>query len=239
VVSSVLQFNYRLFQEINALAGSHPPLDALMIFGASWLIFCWPLLLLMVWGVPLAWRKRPPRSGEAEILRERRALVLWVAFACLLAYGLNLLLEHVLFEPRPFIGHRVHLLITHAADASFPSDHAAWSFAVVGMLLFALLPFASALPRKRPGVAPRSSLAPLLVPGLLLLASLLIACLIGVARIYVGVHYPGDILGGALDGLIAALLITLLRWWLRQPTNAVLRFAHVIRVSAKCRGGCM
>ncbi len=231
MVSHVLQLNYHLFQAINAPAGSHPPVDALMIFGASWLIFCWPLLLLMVWGLPLSWRKRPLRPGEAEILQERRALVLWVALACFLAYGLNLLIEHVLFEPRPFIGHRVHLLITHAADASFPSDHAAWSFAVVGMLLFAVLPLASALLRKRPGVVPGSPFAPLRMPGLLLLASLLIACLIGVARMYVGVHYPGDILGGALDGLLAALVVTLLRWWLRQPTAAVLRFARLVHLA--------
>lgn len=231
MVSNVLQFNYRLFQEINAPAGSHPLVDALMIFGASWLIFCWPLLLFMVWGVPLAWRKRPLRPGEARILQERRSLVLWVAVACLLAYGLNLLVEHVLFEPRPFISHRVHLLITHTADASFPSDHAAWSFAVVGMLLFAVLPLAFALPGKQPGVVPGSSFASLRVPSLLLLASFLIACMIGVARIYVGVHYPGDILGGALDGLLAALVVTLLRWWLRQPTNAVLRFAQVLHLA--------
>lgn len=231
MVSTILHFNYGLFQEINAPAGSHPLIDALMVFAASWLIFCWPLLLLLVWGVPLSWRKHPLRSGEAEIMQERRALVLWVALACLLAYGLNLVFEHVLFEPRPFIGHRVHLLITHAADASFPSDHAAWSFAVVGMLLFALLPPASALLRKRPGIPPESSFASLRMPGLLFLASLLMACLIGVARIYVGVHYPGDILGGTLDGLLAALLVTLLRWWLRQPTDAVLRFAHTLHLA--------
>jgi undecaprenyl-diphosphatase len=78
---------------------------------------------------------------------------------------------------------------------------------------------------------PASTLTALRTPGLLLLASLLMACLIGVARIYVGVHYPGDILGGALDGLLAALLVTLLRWWLRQPTDAVLRFAHVLHLA--------
>jgi undecaprenyl-diphosphatase len=220
-----------VFRAINAPAGSHPPLDALMIFGASWLIFCWPLLLLLVWGVPLSWRKRPLRPGEAGILQERRALVVWVAQACLLAYGLNLLIEHVLFEPRPFIGHTVHLLIAHAADASFPSDHAAWSFAVVGMVLFAVLPLALTTLRKRAGVTHGSTFAPLRVPGLLLLASLALACAIGVARIYVGVHYPGDILGGALDGLVAALVVTLVRWRVRQPTNAVLRFAQVLHLA--------
>jgi len=43
--------------------------------------------------------------------------------------------------------------------------------------------------------------------------------------------YPGDILGGAIDGLIAALLITLLSRWLHQPTHAVLSFAHRLRLA--------
>lgn len=71
----------------------------------------------------------------------------------------------------------------------------------------------------------------LFVPTLLLILAFVIACTIGVARIYVGVHYPGDILGGALDGLLAALLITLLSRWLRQLTQVVLRFACKVRLA--------
>lgn len=90
-----------------------------------------------------------------------------------------------------------------------------------------------------PGPAPRranaksqsSVNASLIVSALLLVLAFVIACTIGVARIYVGVHYPGDILGGALDGLIASLLITLLSRWLRQPTQAVLRFAYRLRLA--------
>jgi undecaprenyl-diphosphatase len=78
---------------------------------------------------------------------------------------------------------------------------------------------------------PLSKFPLLFVPALLLIIAFVIACTIGVARIYVGVHYPGDILGGAIDGLIAALLITLLSRWLRKPTHAVLRFAHRLRLA--------
>lgn len=229
--SDLLQLNYRLFQLVNAPAGSHPILDALMIFSANSLIFLWPLLLLMVWGIPVSWRRRALRPGEAEIIQERRALVLWVAFACLLGYAINLMLEQFIFEPRPFISHKVHLLVAHAADASFPSDHSAWSFAVVGMLLFALfVPTINVLRtrRLRSGQVESGSL---LVPLLLLVAAIVIASVIGIARVYVGVHYPGDIIGGALDGLIAAFVITLLRHWLERPTHAVLRFAQSLRVA--------
>lgn len=230
-MSSILQLNYMLFQKINAPAGSHPFFDALMIFCANLLIFFWPLLLLLVWGVPLSWRKRALRPGEAEVLEERRAVVLWVAFACVLAYAFNLLLEKFIFEPRPFVTHTVHQLISHAADASFPSDHSAWSFAVFGMLLYALIAVVSAARRRRLRERQRTSSTSLAVMVLLLLVAFVIACTIGVARVYVGIHYPGDILGGAINGLIAALLITLLRQWLRQPTYAVLRFAHRLRLA--------
>ena len=229
--SGVLQLNYMLFQEINAPAGAHPFFDAVMIFCANSLIFFFPLLLIVVWGVPLKWRKRALLPGEAELLQERRALVLWVALACLLAYGLNLLIEQFVFEPRPFIGHKVHLLVSHAADGSFPSDHAAWSFAVVGMLVLVLLPPFVVAWRKRAEGWRTSGFASIFVPFLLMIVALVVACSIGLARIYVGVHYPGDILGGAIDGLLAACIVTALRRWLRQPTNAVIRFAQTLRLA--------
>src|SRR5205085_5188898 len=128
----------------------HPFFDAVMIFCANSLIFFFPLLLIMVWGIPLKWRKRALLPGEAELLQERRALVLWVALACLLAYGLNLLIEQFVVEPRPFVSHKVDLLVSHAADGSFPSDHAAWSFAVVGMLVLVLVPPLISAWRQRP-----------------------------------------------------------------------------------------
>ena len=229
--SGLLQVNYMLFQEINAPAGSHPFLDAVMIFCANSLIFFFPFLLIMVWGRPLRWRKRALLPGEGELLQERRALVLWVALACVLAYGLNLLIEQFVFEPRPFIGHKVHLLVSHVADASFPSDHAAWSFAVVGMLVLVLLPPFVAAWRKRTEGWRTSGFASILVPFLLMLMALVVACSIGLARIYVGVHYPVDILGGAIDGLIAAGIVSALHRVLRQPTNAVIRFAQTLRLA--------
>ncbi len=231
MISQLLQLNYTLFQDVNGHAGTHPLLDALMVFCANALIFCWPLFLLLVWGRPLAWRKRTLQPGEVEMLQQRRAVVLWVAVACVFAYLLNLLLEHLIFEPRPFVNHHIHLLLTHPADASFPSDHTAWSFAVVGMLLFLTLLLLVSLWRRRDQRWQNLSFAELMVPLFLLVGAIAIACSIGLARVYVGLHYPADILGGAIDGLIAALVVTVLCRWLYQPTNAVLRFAQTLRVA--------
>lgn len=228
-MSTLLQFNYMLFQAINAHAGEYSWLDALMIFCADSLIFCFPLLLIMLWGRPLSWRKQEALpQDEVALVQERRAVVLWVGIACLLAFGLNLAIEQFVFEPRPFASHPVHLLIGHSADASFPSDHAAWSFAVVGMLLLVLIPAFVVARHKRKEGSHGPSFTFL---SLLTIVAFVIACSIGLARIYVGVHYPGDIIGGALDGLAASAVVTALRRWLRRPTRAVLKVAETLRVA--------
>lgn len=230
-MAALWQFNYMLFQDVNSQAGQHPWFDALMIFCANFLIFCWPLLLLIVWGIPLAWRNRPLQQHQIEMLQARRAAVLWIGIACLLAYIINLLIEQFVFEPRPFVSHKVHLLISHAADSSFPSDHTAWSFAVVGMLLFAFMPIAISAWREQSGIGQKKELGLLRMPLLLLVVALVIACSIGLARVYVGIHYPDDVIGGAIDGLAAAYLVTVLRQWLHRPTDAVLRFARTLRLA--------
>jgi undecaprenyl-diphosphatase len=80
-------------------------------------------------------------------------------------------------EPKPLV---------HApTDASFPSGHAATSFAAATVLSFAW-------PRWAP-------------------AFFLLALAIGFSRVYVGVHYPLDIVGGALLGIGVAIA---LRWLL-------------------------
>ena len=239
-MSELWQINYMLFQDINAPAGHNAVLDALMIFCANNLIFLWLLLILVLWGIPLAWSKRPLSPVEVKVMQERRAAVLWIAIACLLAYGINLLIEQFVFEPRPFITHHVNLLISHAADGSFPSDHTAWSFAVVGVLLFALLP--TLLAAQRTQTIQKSTwstkstesiehLARIRIPLWLIVLSIVIACSIGFARVYVGVHYPDDILGGAIDGLLAAGIVTIFGRWLRTPTNAVISFARRVRLA--------
>lgn len=188
-------------------------------------------MVLLMWGRPVNWRGEQLSNGEQEILRERRAAVLWVAIACLGAYAINLLIEQVIFEPRPFISHHVHLLIAHAADGSFPSDHAAWAFALAGMFLLQLLPAWRRAQRQKNETGDTTLLKALIYPGLITLLALAAGCIIGFARVYTGVHYPGDILGGALDGLIAAIVITLIRYALNRPTNAVLRFAGNIHLA--------
>ncbi|HET8912926.1 MAG TPA: phosphatase PAP2 family protein [Ktedonobacteraceae bacterium] len=223
--------NYALFQDLNSHAGIHPWLDIFMIFCAQFLIFLWPLIMIAFWGRPLRWWKRSALPEEVALKQEQRASVLWTAFACLLAYGINLTIEQFIFEPRPFITHHVHVLVSHVADASFPSDHTAWSFAVIGMFFFSLLPTLKMKWRQQIKAEETSPATVLRTPWLLMLIALIMGCLVGIGRVFVGVHYPGDVIGGAIDGLIAACIITMLRHLLQRPTTAVLQFASRIQLT--------
>lgn len=106
--------------------------------------------------------------------------VVSLASALALAFGLSQILAHASDEQRPFRTHPVHQLIAHANGVSMPSDHATAAFTVA----FGILVFLS----RRAGLALTGA-----------------ALLIGVARVWCGVHYPGDILAGAVIAALSTL----------------------------------
>lgn len=83
-------------------------------------------------------------------------------------------------RPRPFVQNNVNLLLTHNASA-FPSGHAAFFFALSTIVY---------LYNKKAGI-------------LFFIASFLI-CL---ARVFAGIHWPLDILAGAVVGIFSGYLI--------------------------------
>jgi undecaprenyl-diphosphatase len=94
----------------------------------------------------------------------------------------NQLIAHAWDRPRPYETHAdVHTWVARSHDPSFPSDHASAAFGIA----FAVLMFDR-------------------LAGSLFLAA---AALIGLGRVLVGVHYPGDVLAGALVGLGCALVV--------------------------------
>jgi undecaprenyl-diphosphatase len=120
--------------------------------------------------------------------------------AAAIALALGQVLSHLFVEQRPFVTHPrlVHALVPHAADSSFPSDHAIAAFAIATAIWL----------RRR-------------VVGAV---ALVLAAVLAVGRVAVGVHYPGDVAAGAALGTAVAVAL----WWppLRRVTDAVADRLH-------------
>jgi len=107
--------------------------------------------------------------------------VIAVALSDWSATGLKALIE----RPRPPLRYpEPKTLVPVPHDASFPSGHAATSFAAATMLSFAF---------------------PRLAPFLYVLAAA-----VAFSRVYVGVHYPLDVIAGAALGVLIAKALRLL-----------------------------
>jgi membrane-associated phospholipid phosphatase len=117
----------------------------------------------------------------------------WACLATLIAVGLNQPLGKVFAEARPYVTYPHMLrLAGFTTDFSFPSDHAVMGGAVAAGLL---------LVNRRLGMF-----------------AALAAALLAVARVYIGAHYPWDVLGGLAFGAS----VTLLGWLLlRHPLTAL------------------
>jgi undecaprenyl-diphosphatase len=131
-----------------------------------------------------------------------QAAVLRAGLALLLVNGLVKLCNLFWFRARPFTHNDIRLLFYHPSDSSFPSNIAATCFALAWTIWLAC-------PNQR-------RYAALMVLG---------ATLLSLARLYIGVHYPLDILGGILTGMLAAWLVQRLAPLLQPLTHGVSRLA--------------
>ena len=106
----------------------------------------------------------------------------YAASALLLEFILcNLILKNIFARPRPYtLNPEITLLIPPLSDFSFPSGHAGSSFAVAASLGFSDSGF--------------------------FLPAVILAVGISFSRMYLYVHYPSDVLAGALLGIFSAWL---------------------------------
>lgn len=142
------------------------------------------ILLAVAWwrarsvrAAPGGWRARSVRTAQGAV-----AAVLWAALGALAAVAIAQPINHLVAEMRPFVTlHGVETLVPRAADYGFPSDHVTAAGAVMTGLWLVDRPMA--------WIATAAGL------------------FLAFSRLYVGVHYPFDVLAGLALGAAVILVL--------------------------------
>lgn len=128
--------------------------------------------------------------------------VLQLSSILVLALSSNLILKEVINRERPTLEHLVTV-----KTLSYPSGHAMTAMAFYGFLIYLILTF---------------KISKLLKFALVTVLLLLILS-IGVSRIYLGVHFPSDIVGGFVAGFIwvvfCILILNILKVFKEDPNT--------------------
>ena len=178
MISILEKFNVSGFRLINDLAGHNVWLDKFMIFAADKMGY---LLILFI--LVLFWKSSYFKR------------VVFVSFgsAVVSRFVFVTIIRHFIHSPRPFLVlQNMHQLVSEDGF-SFPSGHASFYFAL-----------ATAVYLYNNRAKPSSGLYGHKKAGYIYL---ILAGLMGVARIFVGVHWPLDILGGAVLGVVVACVV--------------------------------
>ena len=138
-------------------------------------------------GVPLLVLAVATQWWTREDRRSERHATVACGLSFLLGLALNQMILLFIHRMRPYDAGVTHLLISPSADPSFPSDHATAAFAIVFGWLF----------------HGRGRRALWFFAG---------AMAVVLSRVYVGIHYTGDIVGGVATALLAAGLVRVSYW---------------------------
>lgn len=177
-----------LLYEVNGIAEAAPTwADRTMEYVGEYGI----LLALVLLGLWAWWRHVRTRETKEEAVAGFTGLV-WTPLAAVVAVIVNIPIRGFVERPRPFLEHRgLEVLIKGKTDFSFVSDHATLAMALaVGIFL---------------------------VHRKLGLIGIGLAVLAGFSRVYMGVHYPTDVVGGLALGMAVALLLAPAAVWLLTP----------------------
>ena len=116
----------------------------------------------------------------------------YVGSSLLLSAAISGIIKKTVKEPRPFVTYPEIQKLTKAGSESFPSGHTTDAFSMATSLTIAYPKWYVAVP------------------------AYTYASAIGYSRMHLGVHYPGDVLAGAIIGSGTAFLTHKINYWLAQ-----------------------
>lgn len=143
---------------------------------------------------------------NSEKIKTRQAVTMAFFSFVIARFGVTEIIRALLPRQRPYWGHEVVQLIPKGAENSFPSGHATALFAIAMAVYFYNKKLGNWL--------------------------FFIAVVVSIARVIAGVHFPSDVLAGAIVGLITAwimerclaLKISKISAWLSSVSDKFLPF---------------
>lgn len=159
----------------------------LAVYGGAHGAWAWPMIALTILGggwsalllLPMLWHTRTRRlAGALAGAVVAQAVLVWA-------------LKRAVGRVRPWIALGLPAPLGAPHDGSFPSGHAAGSFCVAAFLALAL-----------PAVWPAAPARARLVAA----GAFFLAALVAFSRVYLGAHFPSDVICGALIGALVGAL---------------------------------
>ncbi len=116
------------------------------------------------------------------LLKKERKTASYALLSIAVCYVLTcIILKSVVNRVRPYDAYSfLHILVAPEKDASFPSGHSSIAFSVAMIYYYSLS-------NHKVGIA-----------------FVVLAALVALSRLYVGVHYPSDVLAGSIFGILIA-----------------------------------
>ena len=157
--------DHKIFKAITLLSGRCSPIDLLMILISNKIRYVFIFVLIFLW-----FRNDSYKKVSCNAMKSM-GITLFI----------HTLIKLVYFKPRPFVKHRVGILIPSKMDSTFPSKHT--------LLVFAI------------------STSIFLYDRILGSIMWILSVLTGFSRIWVGHHYPSDIIGSAFIASITSIML--------------------------------
>jgi undecaprenyl-diphosphatase len=168
-----------LLHDINGLAKGAPGwVDHTVEFLGAYGLLLGMMLLLLV-----CWWTGRRCAESLDAAASSAAAVIWAPLAAAIAVLVNVPIRSFVKRPRPFAAHEgLDVLVHGKNDYSFVSDHATLAMAMAAGLFVVSRKFG--------------------------LIGMVMALAEGFCRVFVGVHYPTDVIGGFALGAAVALLLS-------------------------------